>query len=417
MSHTVLNNVALGYQLLWNRLRQLSGVQLFVGSSSANPVDAPHLLSAIDEVWSEQAPVLLLSVQSLRLLSDLLECAPASSAWLEVNELQLRDPGFAERVQLAHQRGLKLIWRGEPGQRPSAELAPCFLRQIVNLSAAEALAGLRVSLRKHNAGETLPGERLSSPVQAGHIYEALASRALAEHCLDEQGAWGLAGWPVEDVLHGYRHQRIQPGQQAIVRLIEAIDTDDSIEQIEHILSEAPILSYRFLRYTNSAALGLRSPIESLRHGLMVLGLSQLRAWLLEQLPHANSDLNVQPVCAAMVLRAHLMEHLLDAGDGDDLRRDIYLCGLLSQIDLLLGEPLAPALARVPLSEHSTAAILSQCGPYLPYLELATALESPHTQTTRSLCEAHQMDLEAVNRSVLRTLSQARAHPAKGLLLV
>lgn len=417
MSHTVLDNVALGYQLLWDRLRQLSGVQLFVGSDDAHPPDAPHLLRALDDLWSEQAPALLLSVPSSRLLGELLDCAGPNSPWLEVHELHLRDPALVQRVQQAHQRGLRLIWRGEPGQRPSAELAPCFLRQLVNLSAAEALAGLRASLRQHNAGEALAGERLNSPVQAGQIYEALASRVLAEHCLDQQGAWGLAGWPLEDVLHGYRQQRIQPEQRAIVRLIEAIDADASVEQLEHILSAEPILSYRFLRYANSAGLGLRAEIESLRQGLMVLGLSQLRAWLLAQLPHASSDLNLQPVRAAMVLRARLMEHLLDAGDGDDLRRDIYLCGLLSQLDLLLGEPLAPALARLPLSAHSTAALLSQSGPYLPYLEVATALESPHTQSTRALCLAHQMDMEAVNRTVLRTLSHARSHPAKGLLLV
>lgn len=417
MSHTVLDKVALGYQLLWNPLRQLSGIQLFIGSDDMNPVDAPHLLSAIEELWSEQAPILLLSVQSHQLLGDLLDSASNSSPWLEVQQTQLRDPALAPRVQRAHQRGLRLIWRGEPGQRPSAELAPCFLRQIVNLSAAEALAGLRVSLRRHTAGEALPDSHLSSPVQAGQIYEGLASRVLAEHCLDEQGAWGLAGWPMEDVLHGYRHHRIQPAQHTLVRLIEAIDADDSVEQIEYLLSQEPILSYRFLRYTNSAALGLRSAIESLRHGLMVLGMSQLRAWLLAQLPHASSDLNLEPVRTAMVLRARLMEHLLDAGEGDDLRRDIYLCGLLSQLDLLLAEPLAQVLARVPLSEHGTAAMLHQAGPYQPYQEVASALESPNTHATRALCQMHQMDLEAVNRTVLRTLSHARAHPAKGLLLV
>ena len=417
MSHTVLDSVALGYQLLWSRLRQLSGVQLFVGSDETKPVDAPHLLNAINELWSEQAPQLLLSVPSPQLLGDLLDCASTGNVWLEVHQSHLCDPALALRVQRAHERGLSLIWRGEPGERPSAKLTPCFVRQVINLSATEALAGLRVSLRKHNAGEGLTGTPVISPVQAGHIYEALASRVLAEHCLDQQAAWGLAGWPLEDVLHGYRHQKIQPEQRAIVRLIETVDADASVDQIEHILSEEPILTYRFLRFANSAGLGLRTAIESLRQGLMVLGLSQLRSWLLEQLPHASSDLNLQPVRAAMVLRAHLMEHLLDAGDSDDLRRDIYLCGLLSQLDLLLGEPLAPALARVPLSQHSSAAILSQSGPYLPYLELATSLESPHTQVTRALCDTHQMDLETVNRSVLRTLSQARAHPAKGLLLV
>jgi EAL and modified HD-GYP domain-containing signal transduction protein len=92
-------------------------------------------------------------------------------------------------------------------------------------------------------------------VQAKHLYDAVASRALAEHCLDDQGAWGVAGWPMEDVLHGYRHQRIQPNQRTIAALIEAIDADDSVDAIEHTLSDEPLLAYRFLRYTNSAALG------------------------------------------------------------------------------------------------------------------------------------------------------------------
>lgn len=415
MAQTVLGSVSLGYQLLWNQLRQLSGVQLFIGTNDAASVDAAHLLSALAELWSAQAPVLLLSVQSPRLLGDLLEHAPANSPWLEVHETQLRDPGLARRVQQAHQRGLPLIWRGESGQRPSAALAPCFVRQIVSLTAEEALAGLRVSLRKHNGADTTQASKVTSPVLAGHIYEAVASRVLTEHCLDEQRAWGVAGWPMEDVLHGYRHQRIQPGQRAIVALIEAIDADDSTEHIERILSEEPILAYRFLRYANSAGLALRTEIESIRHGLMVLGLSQLRSWLLEQLPLATSNLNLQPVRTALVLRARLMEQLLDAGDGNDLRREVYLCGLLSQIDLLLGEPLHAALARLPLSERVTSAILSQSGPYLPYLEVATALESSQTQATRVLCESHQMNSEEVNRALLRTLSQA--HPAKGLLLV
>ncbi|MDO8448976.1 MAG: HDOD domain-containing protein [Rhodoferax sp.] len=417
MAKTVLGSVSLGYQLLWNQLRQLGGVQLFVGADDTAPVDAPHLLSALDESWSGQAPTLLLSVQSPRLLADMLDHGTADSPWIEVHESLLRDPAMAQRAHRAHQRGMKLIWRGEPGQRPSAALASCFLRNMVALTAEEALAGLRVSLRKHNGTDASQSSKVTSPVLAGQIYEAVASRVLTEHCLDEQKAWGVAGWPMEDVLHGYRQQRIQPGHRAIVRLTEAIDADDSVEHIELILSEEPILAYRFMRYANSAGLGLRTGIDSIRHGLMVLGLSQLRSWLLEQLPHATSDLNLQPVRTALVLRARLMEQLLDAGDGNDLRREVYLCGLLSQMDLMLGEPLNAALARFPVSERVTSAILDHSGPYVPYLEMATALESANTQATRVLCDLHRMNLEEVNRALLRTLSNARPHPAKGLLLV
>jgi hypothetical protein len=416
MAHTVLGSVSLGYQLLWSQLRQLRGVQLFVGIDDTTTVDSQHFLGALNELWSAQAATLLLSIQSARLLGDMLDHAPTDGPWIEVQESQLRDPALAQRVHQAHQRGMKLIWRGEAGARPSAPLAPCFLRTMVTLTAEEALAGLRVSLRKHNGADTRPS-RVTSPVLAGHVYESVASRFLAEHCLDEQGAWAVAGWPMEEVLLGYQHRRIQPGHRALVRLIEAMDADDTNEHIEHILSEDPVLAYRFMRFANSAALGLRTEIESIRHGLQVLGFSLLRTWLLEQLPHASSDMNLQPVRTALVVRARLMASLLDAGEGDDLRREVYLCGLLSQMDLMLGEPLNEALARIPLSERITSAILSHTGPYVPYLDLATALESAHTHATRVLCDANKMDTEAVNRALLHTLATVRPHPAKGLLLV
>lgn len=413
MTPSALGSVSLGYQLLWNPLRRLRGVQLFVGLDDTAVVDARHLLSAIEALWTAQAPILLLSIQSARLLADILDNAPASSPWIEVHDTYLRDPAMAQKLSQAHRRGLRMIWRGEPGQRPGAALAPCFLRTILSLTAEEALAGLRVSLRKHN-GSVAPRP---SPVRADQIYESVASRVLAEHCLDEQGAWAVAGWPVDEVLHGYRQKRIQPGRRALVQLIAAIDADDSLDHLEQSLSDEPILAYCFVRYINSAGLCLRTEIESIRHGLMVLGVSEVRAWLQEQLPHANSDLNLQPVRTAIALRARLTGNLLDAGQGDNLRREISLCGLLSQIDLLLGEPLHEALARLQLPTRITSALLSHSGPYVSYLDIAAALESSDTQATRALCAAHEMDLENVNRTLLRTLSQARQPSAKGLLLV
>lgn len=412
MAQTVLGSISLGYQLLWNRLRQPAAVRIFVDADAAVPVDAQHLLATLRELWPEQAPALLLEVHSATLLPDVLEHGGTNDPWVQVPQAWLSDPGLTQRVRQAHQRGLKLVWCGEPGQRPDPTLDTCFHKRIFSLTAEEALLGLRASLQQHRTPE---GEApLRSPVVPGQIYEAIANRALAEHCLDQQGAWALAGWPVDDVLHSYRQQLIQPGQSAILHLVEAIEADVSLDTIELLLSEEPVLAYSFLRYVNSAGLGLRSEVESIRRGLMVLGYSVLKAWLLEQLPHAASDVNLQPVRTALVMRAHLMERLLDAGEEDNLRREVYLCGLLSQIDLLLGEPLAASLERLPLSERVNAALLQNDGPYAPYLAIAAALESPNTRTTHALCNEHQIDMEEVNRALLRTLSTMLVRPARGL---
>ena len=390
MAATLLGNISLGYQFLWNRLRQPAAVQLFVDADAEIPVDARHLLAALTELWVDQAPTLLLSIQSTPLLLDLLDRGDADAPWVQVPHVWLSDPALRRRLQPAWSRGLKMVWCGEPGEQPDAELASCFHKRMISLAEGQA--------------------SLKSPVEAGQIYEAVASRALAEQCLDQQDAWALAGWPTQDVLRGYQQGLIQPAQHAITRLIQAIDADASLEVIEHALSEEPVLAYRFLRHVNSAGLGLRSEIESIWRGLMVLGFSALKVWLLEQLPRASKDLNLQPVRTAVVTRAHVLERLLDAGEEDDLRREVYLCGLLSQIDLLLGEPLATALQHLPLPERIQAGLLHQAGPYSPYLDIAAALESPRTRATHALCNSHQISMEDVNRALLRTLASTLAHP-------
>jgi EAL and modified HD-GYP domain-containing signal transduction protein len=410
MAATVLGNISLGYQLLWNRQRRPAAVQLFVDTDADVAVDAPHLLAALSELWPELAPTLLLSIHSTPLLHDLLDHGNANDPWVVVHDAWLADPALRQCVHQAHSRGLKLVWCGEPGRRPDAATAPCFHKCMINLTADEALLGMRASLRQQSGSTSTSS--LQSPVESGQIYEAVASRQLAEHCLDQQGAWALAGWPMDDVLLGYRQQAIPPAQDIIQRLLKAIDADASLEIIEHILSEEPVLAYRFLRHVNSAGLGLRSEVESIWRGLMVLGYTTIKTWLLAQLPHASSDLNLQPVRTAAVTRAHLMERLMDAGEEDELRREVYLCGLLSHIDQLLGEPLATALQHLPLPERIQSALLEQTGPYSPYLEIATALESPGTRATHELCNTHQISPEEVNRALLRTLATLPA--AKGM---
>jgi len=187
MTTGVLGQVALGYQLLWNRQRA--------------PVTAVHLIAA---------------------------CAG-----------RLADPYF-ERCQ-------------------------------VTLTAQEALSSLHASPRAHPGQEPARPRPGTSPLKPAHIYEGLASRALVEHALDEQQVWAVAGWPVDDVMHGYRAQQVQPHHIALVDLIEALDAEDAMESIEERLGEDPVLAYRFLRFANSAAFGLRTQIATLRHGLLLVG--------------------------------------------------------------------------------------------------------------------------------------------------
>jgi hypothetical protein len=399
MVQSVLGSLTLGYRPLWNGARQLAGIQLYVQDLAGSYVDAPHLLRTLQEMWSASSPPLLISPQSRQLLLQLLQQAPRGSPWIEVRGQWLGDSSLLEQVRQAYRRGLRLVWRGELSDLPGGDIAACFDNSLLSLSPAEAVGALQSSASTGQRGVR------ASPILDGQMYENLPTVALLSLCLDRHRAVAVAGWPSDDVLYSLRHQQLQPSHATIFKLMKAIDAEQSLDSFEHILSEDPLLAYRFLTYTNSAALGLRTGIDSLRRGLVMLGYGTLQRWLGDQLPHASTDPNLSPIRQTMVLRAQLMERLVEAGIEYELRREVYLTGLLSQLDTLMDEPIATILRRLPLSERISDAIVLRSGPYAPALQIACALETDDASVVRQLCETHEMDTESVNRALLRLLSE------------
>lgn len=402
----MLDHVALSYQLFWDDQRQLAGVQLRIDPDPLHPLNTAQLLTVLQEVWGKPKLPLLLCTSSDLLRMDLLDQLPAAFALLEVPEDSLHHPSLQPRVLRAQQRRLPMVWRGEPGQQVKAAHAACFTQSILSLTPEQALTALRVARRRK------PGsEAITSPVQAKQIYEGVASRVLANHCLDDQGISALLGWPSEDVLYACRQKRIACDLPNITQLIKAIDSHTAMDGIEHTLCQDPLLAYRFVRYTNSAALGLNRDISSVRQGLMVLGLGRLKTWLVEQLPQAANQPNLQPVRRAMVLRAQITAELLHAGENEALKRELFLCGLLSQIDQLTNETLSATLSSLPLPARISTAVVGHSGPYWPYLAIATALENPHAHTLQDLCTTHEFALEDVNLALLKVLAAQRGTTA------
>lgn len=408
MVQSVLGSLVLAYRPLWNRARTLAGIELSVQGNAQTPVDTPHLLRTLSETWNATSPPLLLAPWDRQLLCDMLEHAPTSTPWIAVRDAWLAEPEIRTRVEDAHRRGLRLVWRGTLGALPEPDVAACFSNSLLSLSAETAGAALQADAYLRDVrgmgAKTAHATQRASPLIDGQMYENLPSRALATLCLNQHRAVAVAGWPEEDVLYSLRHVPVQPSRAVIFRLLKAIDAEQSLETFEDILSEDAVLAYRFMIYTNAAALGLRTGIDSLRRGLVMMGYSSLKKWLSDQLPVASTEPDLEPVRVGAVIRARLSDHLLEAGIQNDLRREVYLCGLLLNLGDLLGEPLGHALRRVPLSERIYDATVLRTGPYAAALDMALAFEGGNCEAVRTCIDKHEMDPEEANRALLRVLS-------------
>ena len=410
MSDTILDSVALAYQPVWDADRRLTAMRLSVLAVNPDAVDGAHLLQVLGEDWPSAAPLLSLSFSSATLRQQALLSEPLRNAWIEVPAGAFTSPQQLASLALAQRRGHQLLRQGTLSAVRSEGMAPLNVRSLLRPSAEDALEALRVRAARRGQGARSP-----SPFLLGQVYEGIGCRALADHCLDEVGAAGVAGWPEDDVLFGWRDRPMLGARSVIQDCQQGITDDCSLDHLERFVRQDPVLIYRVLTRVNSAALGNGREIDTLRHAIMMLGFGAFNTWLGDQLASSETDDDLHPIRYAQVMRARLAQHLLDAGSSEALRAEVYLTALFTQLDRLMQKPLGPLLHSLPLPGRLLDAVLRKEGPYCSLLEVAAAQgDFERVHMLPAVCHAHQITLEHANRSLLRMLATSRdqTHPPR-----
>jgi len=153
--------------------------------------------------------------------------------------------------------------------------------------------------------------------------------------------------------------RLAPDRAAILRLVAVLDDPEAgIDAIEDAVAASPSVSYRVLRYVNSAHVGLRTHVDSVRRAVILVGPVMLRQLAALLLVHESDERPTEATRTALS-RARMCAELGRAL-GDD-RPAYHTTGLLSAVDLLCEVPLAEALDGLPLSAEVRAALLDHDG--------------------------------------------------------
>ncbi|HSB25193.1 MAG TPA: HDOD domain-containing protein [Burkholderiaceae bacterium] len=390
---TVLGQVVLGYSPMVDRHRAITAARLTVFPSrpDATP-DAAALLEAVAEVWPADGGRVSLNVASETALQDLVRFKPAPNVMVEIPAFMACTVANTEALRTMHAHGSTLLIKGRPLQPLPREVLPCFAYSIIDL-ADERRDG---SPPPGGVTRTIP-----------HIQSGVRTLLEMEQAF-QRGAIAVLGWPIDDVAASHNGKPgPRPELQFIVELINRVDREEPADRLEAVLKTDPTLAFRLMRYINSPAFGLSVEINSFRHAIMVLGYNRLKRWLALLLASASKDPNVKPVMYAAVRRGLLMEELGRQSASSDQRSEMFICGVFSLLDRLMGQPLAELMRSIPVPDPVRAALVEQSGPYHAQLELVRAIESESVFDIRSAAEATMMGLPEVNHAVLRALAGAR----------
>ena len=151
---------------------------------------------------------------------------------------------------------------------------------------------------------------------------------------------------------------------------EDIDLDDVARTIKHDLA----LSYKLLRFLNSARFALHSQVRSIRHALLLLGENELRKWI-GLISVAALGEGGPPILVAMALiRGAFCEALAPLVGEPKRQADYFFLGLLSSIDVLLRRPMRVILGELPIAQDVSEALMGEKSPMRDVLEIVLAYE-------------------------------------------
>jgi len=194
---------------------------------------------------------------------------------------------------------------------------------------------------------------------------------------------------------------------SIVTLMKLAKEDAPIKQIEDVLKRDAALSFKLLRYINSAGFGLSCEIQSFRHAVTVLGYQNLHKWLALLLVTAAKQNTSAALVTTAIARGRLAEllgqSLFEAQDRDNL----FITGAFSLLHVILQMPLEQITEQVALPEAVTDALFHHTGQFGALLELVKLVET--LSTTKHAARASELAMmigltpEAVNRAQVEAL--------------
>jgi c-di-GMP-related signal transduction protein len=199
---------------------------------------------------------------------------------------------------------------------------------------------------------------------------------------------------------------LNPAQTVILQLMQLVKKNADVQQLESALKRDAALSYKLLRFINSAGFGLGREIQSLRQALALLGYAPLYRWLTLLLATASTSGYSPVLMETAVVRGRLAELLgqpfLPKGEAENL----FVTGMFSLLDRLLGIPMKEVLETIQLSDDVVQALLTRDGMYGPYLALAEACEL-NSMLVGSLSASLHISPEEVNTAHLQALAWAQ----------
>ena len=175
--------------------------------------------------------------------------------------------------------------------------------------------------------------------------------------------------------HVFSGRVVSPSEISCLEAFQEIQKPEmDYDLVADIIKRDVSFTYSLLRYINSASIGLRAHVQSIRQALLLLGQKETGRWLslvaLRQLGRGKPS----EVLVTCIVRGRMGELLAGPAGLKARSTDMFLLGVFSVIEALLGRPIAEVAMELPLAPDVQAALLGETNPLAKLFKLILSYE-------------------------------------------
>jgi len=169
---------------------------------------------------------------------------------------------------------------------------------------------------------------------------------------------------------------IAPNKMTLLQIVGEINRHDcDSERLSEIINRDVSVTYKLLRYINSAYFRRLKEVQSIQHAIVMLGEKETKKFVSLVATAALASDKPSELIRSSIIRARMCE-LMGSFDGLNLDKfELFLVGLFSRIDAMLDVPMEEVVNQLPLSPNVEQALIDGEGPLADILQLIGAYET------------------------------------------
>lgn len=175
-------------------------------------------------------------------------------------------------------------------------------------------------------------------------------------------------------------EKLNQSRLVLIEMLNLLRREADAAEIAAVAKRDPGVIVKIIGIANSPMSGLSSSVASIEQAVLVLGREMLYRWLSLAMFRSGAGGGRDEALLELALcRGRLLELLATGSRSRQECDELFLVGLLSLLDSLLGMPMAKIVARMHLPQAVADVLVKSEGPYGRFLMLALSLEKGHNE--------------------------------------